>query len=166
MNKSKRLMIMFVLAALILALPTTVLANKRLWKASLSSANELHEVVGSSARGSATFATFPDGGIHFMLNVRGLSGPATGAHLHAPATESENASVVVTLCGNPTPGAVATCTTDADGNMFIEGSISSSLLRGITAATFFSYLEDGLVYVNVHTALNPAGETRGQLIER
>jgi hypothetical protein len=50
--------------------------------------------------------------------------------------------------------------------MFIEGVISPSLLQawGITGAQLFGYFDAGLAYVNVHTALNPAGEVRGQII--
>ncbi|NLF65073.1 MAG: CHRD domain-containing protein, partial [Chloroflexi bacterium] len=44
--------------------------------------------------------------------------------------------------------------------------LSPALLRGITPAEFDDMLEAGLTYVNVHTSLNPAGETRGQLIRQ
>ncbi|MDT8306296.1 MAG: CHRD domain-containing protein, partial [Anaerolineae bacterium] len=153
---------------LTLAVTSTALAMKRLYKARLNTANELHDVVGSSATGSAILARRPDG-MDFMISVRALSGPPVGAHIHAPATEAQNAGVLLTLCGNPGPAAVAACDSDYDAatdSYRIQGRITSSLLAqwGVTAATLDGYLEDGLAYVNVHTALNPAGEVRGQLI--
>ena len=120
--------------------------------------------MGSNAAGNAWFYAFPDS-VRFTMAVYGISGQATGAHIHAPAAPGANGPVIITLCGAPGPAAVATCTFD-NGNMFIEGVISSSLLQqwGITGAQFFSYFDDGLAYVNVHTALNPMGEVRGQVV--
>lgn len=167
--KRNRLMVTLLLAVMLtLAVTSTALAVKRLYKARLSAANELHEVVGSSASGSAVFVRRPDG-LEFMLVVRGLSGSPTGAHIHAPATASENAPVAISLCGNPGPSAVGSCDTGYDsgtGTLQLQGQITSSLLAqwGVTAATLDGWLEGDLAYVNVHTALNPAGEARGQII--
>jgi len=109
-------------------------------------------------------STNQDGTMRFMLSVRNLSGSATGAHIHAPAAEGSNASVVITLCGaGPGTAVVATCDT-TDGSLVVSGDFNGSFLSGMTGAAFFAALDDGLAYVNVHTALNPGGETRGQLI--
>jgi len=164
----KQRIIFFLLAALlVVALPTsTVLANKQAWKAAISSANELHEVVDSAARGTGNFGTNPDGSIHFLISVRGLSGVPTGAHLHAPADSSSNAAIVVSLCGSgPGTPVLSSCSFD-NGVMVIEGDIMGYNLNGMTAGAFFANLRDSMVYFNVHTALNPAGEARGQLIPR
>jgi hypothetical protein len=164
MIRSKRVTILIVLALLLLALPSSALASKRIYTARLSTGAELHEVVGSNANGSATFVVSPSTGkLLFQLQVFGLSGPASGAHIHAPADTTQNAPVVVTLCGNPQPGAVVTCSFD-NGWMRVSGEINQTLLRGITPQEFMDYLDSGLAYVNVHTALNPAGEARGQII--
>jgi hypothetical protein len=162
LSRNRKTTFILVFLVILLALPLTAFARKQTFKARLTTGAELHEVVGSNATGSLVLMRHA-GGLEFQMSVRGLSGTPTGAHLHAPATESENAGVILTLCGNPTPGVVATCTLDENGLLIISGSIPSTLLRGVTAAQFFSWLESGLVYVNVHTALNPAGETRGQL---
>lgn len=168
MSNRKRTFILVVFIIVLLALPTTVLANKQLFKARLTTGAELHEVAGSQARGAMHLAMFPDGVMRFQMQVVGLSGPATGAHLHAPANESANAPVILTLCGNPAPSAIGgVCPFDvATNSMTVSGEIDSNLLYawGLRAADLFAWLDDGLVYVNVHTALNPAGEVRGQLL--
>lgn len=164
MLKSKRTIILFILIVVALALPTSALANKQIFKARLTTGAEVHDVVGSDAQGAAIFGLTPDG-IRFSMQVRGLSGPVTGAHLHGPATEAENGPIIVTLCGAPAPAAEVDCTMTDATTMQIQGTISSSLLAqwGVTGSTLRSWLDDGLVYVNVHTAANPAGEARGQL---
>lgn len=167
-GKSRSVMLVMVML-LVFALPTTALASKQLFKARLSTGAENHEVVGSNASGSMVLSTNQDGTMRFQLSVRNLSGPATGAHIHAPASVDENASVVITLCGNgPTPAVFATCDTTADGSLVLSGDFNGSFLMGsgMTAAEFFAALHGGLAYVNVHTSANPAGETRGQLIEQ
>lgn len=165
MKTRHRIGILLVLLVLVLVLPTAAFANKRLWKAQLTTGAELHEVVGSSARGSMTLGTNPDGSLRFLMSVRGLSSDVTGAHLHGPADATQNAPVIITLCGNPAPSAAGSCNV-VDGVLIVEGNITPSLLAawGLSGGTFFNYLNNDLVYVNVHTLLNPAGEARGQLI--
>lgn len=164
MNRRKALISVLVVAIL-LALPATALANKKLYKARLSTANEVHTVVGSSATGSMVLTVRPEG-IDFMLSIRGLSGPATGIHLHGPAAEGANAGVIVTLCGaGPgTPVSGACPAEDANGFVILTGHIGGQNLVGIGPGALQDMLDGGLVYVNAHTDLNPAGETRGQLI--
>ncbi|MFZ6018021.1 MAG: CHRD domain-containing protein [Chloroflexota bacterium] len=156
------------LVAVALALPGgAAIARKQVFKASLATANELHEVVGSNARGSAVLTSNQDGTYNIGVIVRNLSGPATGVHLHAPADATQNAPVFISLCGAPAPSVVGDCTYDADGNLYITGVIGPAQLMaaGVTGAQFNNYLRNGLIYVNVHTSLNPMGEVRGQLLE-
>ena len=167
-TKSKKVILFIVLGLLLVALPTsTVLANKQAWKALISYQNEVHTVVDSTARGTGNFGTNQNGSIHFIVAVRGLSGAPTGAHLHAPAGVGENAGVVVTLCGTgPGVPVIDGPCPFSDGDMVIEGDIMGYNLTGISGGDFFNALRNDMVYFNVHTALNPAGEARGQLIQR
>ena len=70
-----------------------------------------------------------------------LTGPETAAHFHGPAPLGANAGVMV-------PG-------DAKSSPF-KGS---AVLTDEQAKAF----ADGLIYFNIHTAQNKAGEIRGQL---
>jgi hypothetical protein len=80
-----------------------------------------------------------------------LTGVPVGMHIHSAAPAGQNAGVFISLApynfpaGDPTKGGV------------IYGNISFPT-NGI------SNLLAGLDYVNIHTALNPGGEIRGQLI--
>jgi hypothetical protein len=162
MKRSQRLMIIFVLVALMFALPTAALAVKRLYQARLSYSNELHTVVGSPARGTANFGFVPGGTLNFIVSVQNLSGQPTAMHIHGPATTSQNASVLIPLCSGNCPYNSGTQSSS------LEGQVNPSVLAaaGITGEQFLSWLEGGMLYVNVHTSLNPAGEARGQIYPR
>ena len=73
----------------------------------------------------------------------GLTGEATAAHFHGPAESGKNAGVAVPLPSAASP---------------LEGS--SALTDGQAAD-----LMAGKMYFNVHTAANPNGEIRGQVIK-
>jgi hypothetical protein len=161
--KGKRLVISMLFFVLVLALAfpgTQVLANRQyVYKATLTTAAEVGGAQGN-AHGSGLVSNALDGTYSFVLVVRGLSGPALAAHIHGPASESENAPVLIPLCTSTT-----TCTMDQTGALNISGSITPTDLMnaGITGAQFLSWLNSGMLYINVHTALNPGGEARGQL---
>lgn len=157
----KRLIIMTMILGILLALPATVWASKGTFRARLSTGAELHQVVGSSARGTAVFSRSPMG-FSFILFVRNLSGPVSGAHIHGPASESENAGILVTLCGSPGPAVVANCEV-VNGELNISGEFNNNLIAA-DKDEFVEWLESGQLYVNVHTAQNPMGEARGQII--
>ena len=78
----------------------------------------------------------------WRVTYSGLSGPATAGHIHGPAMAGANAGVVVPFATTASP---------------IEGSAT------LTAAQIAD-LRAGLWYVNLHTAANPGGEVRGQVL--
>lgn len=79
----------------------------------------------------------------WTIEFADLTGPATGAHIHGPATADENAGVIIDLG---------------------VGGVDSPLV-GTTELTTeqVNDLTTGLWYVNVHTEANPGGEIRGQI---
>ena len=83
--------------------------------------------------------------LRWKVNYTGLSGPATAAHFHGPAAAGANAGVVL-----PWPGPVISP---------MEGSAT------LTPAQV-AELVAGRWYANIHTAANPGGEIRGQMMVR
>jgi hypothetical protein len=80
----------------------------------------------------------------WTLTYSGLTGPATAAHFHGPAEVGKNAAVAVPI-------------TNA-GSSPVQGS---AILTDAQAADMMA----GKCYVNVHTAANPGGEIRGQVVK-
>ena len=78
----------------------------------------------------------------WKMTYVGLTGPATGAHFHGPAMPGANAGVVVPFASAVSP---------------LEGKAT------LTAAQVADLMA-GKWYANVHTAANPGGEIRGQLM--
>jgi hypothetical protein len=110
--------------------------------ASLSAAAEVPPNT-SSATGSLQGSYNKDSKLlSWKLVYSGLSGPATMAHFHGPAMAGQNAGVVVPLT-NPASA--------------VE---SSATLTEAQAADLLA----GKWYINVHTAANPGGEIRGQVL--
>ena len=82
--------------------------------------------------------------LSWKITYSGLSGPATAAHFHGPAAAGANAGVKVPIA-NP-------------GTSPVEGSAT---LTDEQAAD----LTGGKYYINIHTAANPGGEIRGQVMK-
>lgn len=82
--------------------------------------------------------------LSWKLSYSGLTGPATMAHFHGPAETGKNAGVAV-----PIPNATASP---------VEGSAT---LTDAQAADLMA----GKYYINIHTAANPPGEIRGQVMK-
>jgi len=82
--------------------------------------------------------------LSWKVTYSGLSGPATAAHFHGPAAAGANAGVAVAI-----PNATASP---------VEGSAT---LTDAQAADLVA----GKYYINIHTAANPGGEIRGQVMK-
>src|ERR1700676_3253489 len=80
----------------------------------------------------------------WKLTYTGLSGPATAAHFHGPAEAGKNGGVAVAI-----PNATSS---PAEGSATLTDAQAADLVAG-------------KYYVNVHTAANPGGEIRGQVIK-
>jgi CHRD domain-containing protein len=80
----------------------------------------------------------------WKLTYSGLSGPATAAHFHGPAEAGKNAGVAVAI-----PNATSS---PVDGSATLTDAQAADLMAG-------------KYYINVHTAANPGGEIRGQVMK-
>ncbi len=81
----------------------------------------------------------------YHISFAGLSGPATAGHIHGPAPTTNNAGVLIP---------------------FIVPSATSGAVSGTATLTpdLVADIVGGLAYVNFHTANNPGGEIRGQIV--
>ncbi len=112
------------------------------WSAKLTAAQEIpKQAVKTPAAHGAFTAALHGKKLTWKLTFTKLSGPATAAHIHM-AGMGKAGGVVVPLCGPCKSGAHGTAT--------------------VPAAVLKAFPKH-LLYVNVHTAKNPAGEIRGQL---
>ena len=107
----------------------------------------------SSAAGSATFAV-TGGSIVYTINMTGLSGNPTGAHIHVGAVGTAGPVVIAF------PGPYTSATT-------ISGTCDATCLKASASITsvddVLAQMKVGNAYANVHTAANPGGEIRGQI---
>ena len=78
--------------------------------------------------------------VTWKISQEGLTGDATAAHFHGPAKPGENAAPVIDISTN-----------------MAEGSAE-------VTAEQMQMIRDGNTYVNIHTAQNPNGEIRGQVV--
>jgi hypothetical protein len=82
--------------------------------------------------------------LKYKITYDGLSGPATAGHFHGPAASGANAAVVLPFANAASP---------------IEGTAT---LTPAQAADLMA----GKWYANIHTAANPNGEIRGQMLPK
>jgi hypothetical protein len=128
------------------ALTLPALAQSIEYEAELAGASEVPAVT-SPARGSASVMIEPQFRIlTWVITFSGLSGPATAAHFHGPAGAGANAPPIVSI---------------PDRNLR-SPIIGMATLSAAQAAD----LEQGCIYLNIHTAAHPAGEIRGQVVKQ
>ncbi|MBI2948295.1 MAG: tandem-95 repeat protein, partial [Verrucomicrobia bacterium] len=116
--------------------------------ATLTGAAERPAPVNTTATGSGKL-TIVGNQLSFNITYSGLSGVATGAHIHLPATTEQTAGVSINFQA-------------FNGGAF---GTSGSLVGSVTlTADQLAAIVGGQAYVNVHTAANGGGEIRGQIV--
>ncbi len=110
-------------------------------------------VLVSPGAGAASFTLSPDGKVlNYEIRVANTTNIRAG-HLHyAPA--GENGPVVVTLFG---------AKSGLNNGIIASGEIRDEDIDGRTLNQLIDEIKDGEIYVNIHTAVNPSGELRGQV---
>lgn len=136
-----------------LALPLVVLgADPAARSATLDGASEVPPVV-TAATGSGWVAiSSDDTTITYHVEYGGLSGALAAAHIHTGAPGVAG-GVIFPLAAGPSP---------------MDGTLTSADFTASGAITTFaeaiSAIKAGATYFNLHTAANPGGEIRGDLI--
>lgn len=114
----------------------------------LSGAFERPTPVVTAGAGSGTLQ-LEGNTLTFSIQYTGLSGPATAAHIHGPATAEVAAGVMIDLA--PFNGGAFGTSGTLAGSVVLTPEQKALILSGKT-------------YVNVHTAANAPGEIRGQVV--
>ena len=112
------------------------------FKATLSGKSEVPPTTSAGTGSAALDYDAASKKLTWKVTYSGLSGPATAAHFHGPAEAGKNAGVAVPIANA--------------GSSPVEGSAT---LTDAQAADLMA----GKLYINFHTAANPAGEIRGQV---
>ena len=123
---------------------TPMTMSTQTFRASLSAAAEV-PANASTATGTAE-ASFDKASsvLKWRVVYSGLTGPATAGHIHGPAMPGANAGVVVPF-------------TSASSGSEGQATLTPAQVADLMA---------GKWYANVHTAANPGGEIRGQVIAK
>lgn len=79
----------------------------------------------------------------YTVTYAGLTGPAMGAHFHGPGEAGKNAGIVLPFKTVQSPIQGSATLTDAQATDLLAGKW----------------------YANIHTAANPGGELRGQMMK-
>jgi hypothetical protein len=159
------------LASLMLAIPASANDSSRnQLRASLVGYNEVPSV-SSVARGQFVANVNPDGvSFNYQLTFSGLQAPVTQSHIHFSQMHV-NGAIVVWLCGTATnPGPAGTQTCPQSGT--ITGLVTAANVQGAPATQqlaageiveVINAMRAGAAYANIHTAVSPGGEVRGQI---
>jgi hypothetical protein len=112
-------------------------------KADLKGANEVPPNTSpASGKAEATFDTDTKL-LTWTVTYTDLTGPALGAHFHGPSDAGKNAGIVLPF---------KTVQSPIQGTATLTENQASDLLAGKW-------------YANIHTAANPGGELRGQMMK-
>jgi hypothetical protein len=135
-----------------------IIAQPKNFNAQLSGANEV-PAVSTQARGNAVLQLNADGTeLSYRLIVANIT-DVRASHIHL-APEGANGPVVVTLFPGPTIAGPV-------NGVLAEGTITASDLAGPLAgmplSALIENLNNGDLYINVHTDQVPSGEIRGQI---
>ena len=145
MKKLASLLAAVAVCALALSALSGAAVKTTTWTAALSSGQEIPKQVVKNANAHGLFkATLSGTTLKWKLTYAKLTGPATAAHIHM-AAKGKAGNVLVPLCG-----ASPVCKSGLTGTATLT-------------QTEITAFKKHLLYVNVHTAKNPAGEIRGQL---
>ena len=118
------------------------------FKANLNPSQEVPTPTTNSCTGTGTLTLNADNTITCSLTFSNLTGTASAAHIHQSPPGVAGPIIVPLNLASGSGGSPATCPTP--GNPLTAEQATA--------------LRQGNLYFNVHTAANPAGECRGQIV--
>jgi len=154
-------------------LATAMVARADQIRALLTGYDETPAAVSTTGRGEfvATIDRDSDA-IHYRLTFNALQASVTQSHIHVGQL-SITGSIVIFLCQtstNPDPTGLApqcpqqgTVTGTITAANVIAGSQAPQQLAAGDLVAVITAIRAGAAYANVHTALSPGGEIRGQI---
>ncbi|MES2185383.1 MAG: CHRD domain-containing protein [Pseudomonadota bacterium] len=122
---------------------TTVMSNTAMFEAKLTAADEVPAKNSAGSGYARVWLNKDTRGLKWKIDYTGLTGPATMAHFHGPAVPGQNAPPILTF--------KAPVTSPIEGEVTLQPEHMADLMAGKW-------------YVNIHTAANPGGEIRGQVV--
>ena len=118
----------------------------QIFEANLSAAQEVPPNTSTATGAAEVQFNENTNKITWKVTFSGLTGPATGGHIHGAAAAGQNAGVLIPFARD----------------------LNAQPVMGETTVTPAQYADmaAGLYYVNIHSARFPGGEIRGQLRRR
>ncbi|XDV61167.1 CHRD domain-containing protein [Bradyrhizobium sp. LLZ17] len=131
------------LGGLVFTMVATASAEVVKLQADLKGGNEVPPNSSSgSGKAEATYDTETKI-LSYTVTYAGLTGPAMGAHFHGPVEAGKNGGIVLPF---------KTVQSPIQGSATLTDNQATDLLAGKW-------------YANIHTAMNPGGELRGQMLK-
>lgn len=166
-TRSRLLLVAFVVATAAVAAceSSTEIPGKVRYGGLLTGAKEVPATT-STATGQASMEVSSSGVLTYSVTWSGLTGAATGAHIHGPADSTQTAGVLIDFSAlpigssQPTPN-VMNATGSSSGTVNVKNTAVVTFT--VSGDSLVKLLNAGLLYVNVHTDTNTTGEIRAQL---
>jgi hypothetical protein len=128
--------------------------------------------VHTNGMGKLTLTINSDNTMSYTLTYSGLNNPATVAHVHI-GQPNVSGGVVFYFCGGGTKAGTPCPAGNTTTPVSVSGPVTAAdivpqLSQGIAAgdvglAAVVQEIRAGFAYANIHTAVSPGGEIRGQL---
>lgn len=157
---SRTILIAFALAAACGGSSTPPPANT--YVATMTGANETPPTT-STGTGDATY-TVNGTTVNYVINYTGLTGAPTGGHIHVGAAGVKG-SIVVPFSGLPTT-ASGTFSGSFTATNVAAGTSGTTTINAGNLDDLIAAFKAGAAYTNLHTAANPGGEIRGQVVAK
>ena len=125
-----------------------------------------NETPANSETGTGTATITRNGAtVNYSVTASGLTGNATGAHIHIGPTGQAGPIIVDTFALTAPPAGKSTSFSGTFTESNIKNPTSPPLNPPITTMDqLFDAIRAGNAYYNIHTAAHPGGEIRGQLV--